>query len=240
MQAADNPLGVVSNELYVNKDSDAGMRVASKTRTNILEEYSSTQPVKTYEKGEIVVSMNGELLLVETINARRDSTSSSSSDRIMEASLGSIEEADLVLECWEPESVEPIVTIKKTLEIKEDDEAIGCSSSDEDKQQSMGHVQRYYRLIEDQVEPTVTCVLSDSQESSDEDEEQEEIVEVLVTPDKCISYDPKLPVDEAFEVYESCYNGKSLTYEHAGSPFYRVPDPNEAPVHCRANCCAIQ
>lgn len=201
------------------KDSDAGMRVAENTRMNKRRgvnnnneddeeqqtddegEYQLTD-VKTYEKGEIVVSMDGELLLVQ--EKRRASSTST-------ATLGSIEEPD-VLDCWEAETIEPMITSPKKEDAKVPVEKHA--------------VQKYYRL--QQEEP---------RKSDDEDSVEEEPVISSTVPGQDSDEYSRMPVEEAFEVYESCYTAKAPPVIETR---YFRDTRDEGPVPCKAVCCSVQ
>lgn len=221
-----------------DKDSDAGMRVAENSRmnkrrakTNELEQEDQHQhqhttecktrldetkkPVRTYEKGEIVVSMDGELLLVQETCV----PDTSDSDSETEKSLGSIEEPD-VLDCWEAETVEPVQT----------------PSPQRDKETSFHHVQKYYRL---QAKPAPPEVADDEDdEEEDEDEIEEEPVISSTVPGQDSQEYSRVPVEEAFEVYESCYTGSKPPPAAYLRP--KDEDKSDGPVPCKAVCCNIQ
>ena len=201
--------------------------------------------------------MDGELLHVAAVAATAEDRASLSSwcasegeescgstaPEEQEPSLGSIEEPD-VLECWEAESLEPLVCPKKLeTELPEEVEALE-------------HVQRYYRLqasvtsVEDELcsEP-VREEKSPLSTPMSESTSSEEIVEVrLAVPEvrgkSCEHLDPRLPVDEAFEVYESCYNGRpTLPFAPGIDKSTRLLGrrlDDEGPIPCRAVCCNIQ
>lgn len=191
---------------FTETDTDSGMRVAEKCRMygvrrriwskedndgrNKDEDLKvegiryKEQLVRTFEKGEIVISMDGELLLVN--KCRQDSNIDSDDAK----SLGSIEEPD-VLDCWEAETIE---SFNKTKIPTNHDLASNFKN--------IKNVQLYYRIQDDSsitsteeeyVAPRSCLVIEENPVSVDQ------------TDDK------RIPIDEAFEVRESCYiDDKSL------------------------------
>ncbi|KAK2588701.1 hypothetical protein KPH14_001593 [Odynerus spinipes] len=327
---------------FTEKDSVAGMRVATSSRINskrntsrrtrrsdksskkpaesldvkirrineplgnedegIADDANHTMSVRTFEKGEIVVSVDGKILQispfakllhyvennvsknakkVEEINLekkisesseetateriemkRRSSDEEDEIDNKMTASLVSIEEPD-VLECWEAETIEPIRTPKRMLQshgVSYEGEA-----AEEDNFQTepaiVEHVQKYYRLaresatsIEDELYESKINVLLDTKPFNKSRMVpnspvelirgfQGEEIPVIMPNEKDGSLEErKIPVDEAFEVYESCYANKAQTLT-LGSIFKTRPlhrQEGEGPVPCRAVCCSIQ
>lgn len=263
---------------FTEQDSDADTRVAEKPRI--------TRPVKTFEKGEIVVSMDGELLLVASVqqpqgdktkdstqttvkSERRNSSSGSSTvDDENERSLGSIEEPD-VLECWEAETVEPVATPKK-MDLPDDD----LSVTKDDGSDHMGHVQRYYRFQDDSSDTSLETYCDDVDLNEDltaagsrtvpktpermtaasicSEEEDEDMMVVVAVPEEkprsiADAVDSSLPIDEAFEAYESFYNGKSWPFSSIDARFgksrffgRREDGGSSGAMPCRAVCCNIQ
>lgn len=217
------------------KDSDAGMRVAENSRikesnNNSYEDkvhehqqisklIDDSKPVKTYEKGEIVVSMDGELLLVqETCVSRQNERRVSSSSTV---TLGSIEEPD-VLDCWEAETVEPVLSPTK---------------KDEEKQASVEHVQKYYRLHEVEEQENNNEKLDDD-DDYEESIEEEPVISCTVPGQDNDEYS-KMPIEEAFEVYESCYTAK-LPPALDGRFLGRNDRREDGPIPCKAVCCSVQ
>ncbi|KYM97331.1 hypothetical protein ALC62_12064 [Cyphomyrmex costatus] len=243
--------------------------------------------VRTFEKGEIIVSQDGRLLsmssfepilfnlhsnpvaktaaYVDMINknveiCEKTSKNSSENDEIDSVMIGSsvsIEEPD-VLECWEAETVEPVITPKRMLqspgvlcegEAAEDDNI-------EVEKAIVDHVQRYYRLARDTINTEEessefsTSVISSITVPNDPEDKTigyfrgEEIP--IFIPDKnqdIIMADEKIPIDEAFEVYESCYNGKSPFLSFDSKMFRQRPlygQTGDGPIPCKAVCCSIQ
>ncbi|XP_018346762.1 PREDICTED: uncharacterized protein LOC108751181 isoform X1 [Trachymyrmex septentrionalis] len=242
--------------------------------------------VRTFEKGEIIVSQDGRLLpmssyepvpfnfhgnpiakttaYVDVINKNveicekisKNSSENDENDSVMIGSSVSIEEPD-VLECWE-ETVEPVITPKRMLqspgvlcegEAAEDDNI-------EIEKAIVEHVQRYYRLARDTVNTEEessefsTSVISSRTVPNDSEDKTigyfcgEEIP--IYIPDKnqdVIIADEKIPIDEAFEVYESCYNGKSPFLSFDSKMFGQrslYGQNGDGPIPCRAVCCNIQ
>lgn len=273
------------------KDRDVGMRVAENSRINVRrvqEPADSTvirraseeackercvgnvQAVKTFEKGEIVVSMDGELLLVASELREKDAARRNSDSTLEDEhrnSLGSIEEPD-VLECWEAETVEPVLSPKKTLEADEDDEDDVIDDllvTKDNGPDGMEHVQRYYRLQADSSVSSVedetrdNLVVNDNLDASrsktvpntpdrmsDSVSSIEEIPVIVPIEEKLKSitdYNSKQPIDEAFEVYESCYTGKPLNFTSIDPKFDKSPfisRDEEGAIPCKAVCCNIQ
>ncbi|KAJ8686497.1 hypothetical protein QAD02_022291 [Eretmocerus hayati] len=261
----------------IGKDSDVGMRVAEnsripceryekvlnyevyrsteeleivKPRENAGRSYSIGETAKTFEKGEIVVSMDGELLLVTTApsqittkdsidtNERKDSNSVEDDDE-NGLSLGSIEEPD-VLECWEAEITEPLSTLTQVLDEDIADEDL--AAIDEDNNNTSEHVQKYYRLqvdscIEDD-DPGTTDINANLQTLSNmtdqsSDSEDENILPVITEeqPQSIGSNQSNVPVDEAFEARENNNFGKRFPFDSTRNPrfgktpfFRRRPD----------------
>ncbi|XP_003426502.1 uncharacterized protein LOC100678667 isoform X2 [Nasonia vitripennis] len=269
------------------KDRDVGMRVAENSRINVrrLQELANStvirkapeeackeicvgdvQAVKTFEKGEIVVSMDGELLLVASELREKDAARRNSDSTLEDEhrnSLGSIEEPD-VLECWEAETVEPVMSPKKTLDADENDEDDLLVTKDNGPD-GMEHVQRYYRLQADSSVSSVedetrdNLVINDNFDASrsktvpntpdpmtDSISSIEDIPVIVPVEDELKSitdYHSKLPIDEAFEVYESCYTGKPLNFTSIDPKFDKSPfmsRDGEGPIPCKAVCCNIQ
>jgi len=244
----------------------------------------STVSVRTFEKGEIIVSENGKLLptsayepvpldghdpdgarnaahvdvINENVEARENSRNSSENGSMMMSSI-SIEEPD-VLECWEAETIEPVITPKRLLQTP----GILCDgeAAEEDnlkiEQATMEHVQKYYRLARDGVmsgepsEPNTSVISSRSRTVPNHSSERkpmehfcsEEIPVFVPAKNRIvISADETIPVDEAFEVYESCYTEKSPFLAYDPKIFKQRPlhgQNGEDPIPCRAVCCNLQ
>ncbi|XP_011694424.1 PREDICTED: uncharacterized protein LOC105453857 isoform X2 [Wasmannia auropunctata] len=273
---------------------DIKMRRVDNLRGKEVSE-GGTVSVRTFEKGEIIVSEDGRLLptssyepvipfndnhgdpvartatYVDVINRNVEKTtcektrSSSDNDEnensAMIASSVSIEEPD-VLECWEAETVEPVITPRRMLlqspgvlcegEAAEDDSA-------ELERAIVEHVQRYYRLARDTAnteeessELSTSVISSKSRTVPNECPAEkrtigyfrgEEIPIFMPDKNQDVIMDERIPVDEAFEMYESCHNGKSPFLSFDTRMFERRPlygQNSEGPVPCRAVCCNIQ
>ncbi|XP_014478044.1 PREDICTED: uncharacterized protein LOC106746230 isoform X2 [Dinoponera quadriceps] len=289
---------------FTQEDSVAGMRVASSSRTNSKSArraktsrrikrdpvenidirmrriddgtaLGDSVSVRTFEKGEIIVSEDGKLLptssyepvatrtAVDVINENvvqetceeeeeeKTKNSSENDDNVMMSSV-SIEEPD-VLECWEAETIEPVITPKRMLQspgVLCEGEAVEDDSLEVEKA-TVEHVRKYYRLdsaisIEEEPSEEVSAprtVPNNPERTAIERRRIEEIP--IVMPDKSrdiVLADEKIPVDEAFEVYESCYAaGKSPAFD---SRMFKQQRPllqnGEGPIPCRAVCCNIQ
>lgn len=240
--------------------------------------------VRTFEKGEIIVSEDGRLLStssyepvpfndhsnpvtttvthVDIINKNvemheKTSSENEENDSVMIASSVSIEEPD-VLECWEAETVEPVITPRRMLqspgvlcegEAAEDDNI-------EIEKATVEHVQRYYRLARDTVnteeessELSTSVISSKSRTVPNDPEDKiigyfrsEEIPIFIPDKNQNITME-EIPIDEAFEVYESCYTGKSpfLSFDSKMFRHRSLYGQNgEGPIPCRAVCCNIQ
>ncbi|XP_011505259.1 PREDICTED: uncharacterized protein LOC105368052 [Ceratosolen solmsi marchali] len=294
----------------IEKDSDVGMRIAENSRITMrkLEEaggrcssierrdgkvhrvqeisckdkyLADGQPVKTFERGEIVVSMEGELLLVAlapqevspndpcrkndlngSTRMRRDSDCTPRDEKELSiGSIGSIEEPD-VLECWETEIVEPTPTPKKALlEESANDELLVANNGCPDR---MEHVQRYYRLQVERSETSAeddicdNVALNDNPRASQSltvpntsdqlslSTSSEEEIPMIVLGEKkenSANKNSKLPIEEAFEVYESFYTGKPLIFASMDSKLGKsrlFSRETEGPIPCKAVCCIIQ
>uniref|UniRef100_A0ABD2WD97 Uncharacterized protein n=1 Tax=Trichogramma kaykai TaxID=54128 RepID=A0ABD2WD97_9HYME len=265
---------------FTAKDRDVSMRVAKNSRiklkrrgqesgqklsdlhtksNNFQENVCSNahavddEQVKTFEKGEIIVSMQGELLLVSQEHRKigkssnnSNSYSASNDSEVDNRSLGSIDEPD-VLECWEAEIVEPIE--KKPCQAANEDATLSDSAEN--------HVNVFYRLhddsslessLEDYAAPTSVRV-TNSDEISINPSGKIMVHNVVVeeeTPTSINDSYPNLPLDEAYEVYESCYTGGKplpnlVDPPIVTAPFYKTSvSPQDDPIPCKAVCCSIQ
>lgn len=228
-----------------------------------------TVNVKTFEKGEIVVSEDGKLLTtsvyetlwnnngsaVKVVTIKSDTTKESarsiengSSSSVEEEnasgilSLDSIEELD-VLECWEAETIEPVITPKKMMQCR----GVSCEGEageedNTDLKVNVDYVQKYYRLaresasIEEDLSSKITI---DSVPNRSEDSR----AEMVVKTEKKKNDGSNIPIDEAFEAYESCYTGRApfLTID---SKIFKsrtlYGQEAEGPIPCRPVCCNIQ
>ncbi|XP_018304179.1 uncharacterized protein [Mycetomoellerius zeteki] len=243
--------------------------------------------VRTFEKGEIIVSQDGRLLptssyepvpfnfhgnpvaktaaYVDVINKNveicektsKNSSENDENDSVMIGSSVSIEEPD-VLECWEVETVEPVITPKRLLQspgVLYEGEAAEDDNIEVEKA-FVEHVQRYYRLARDTVNTEEessefsTSVISSRTVPNDPEDKtigyfrDEEIPIYLPDKNQDVTIaDEKIPIDEAFEVYESCYNGKSPFLSFDSKMFGQrslYGQNGDGPIPCRAVCCNIQ
>ncbi|XP_050455315.1 uncharacterized protein LOC126853529 isoform X1 [Cataglyphis hispanica] len=266
----------ISNDEKEKKSNEYGMNMVS---------------VRTFEKGEIIVSKDGKLLpisLYEAVPSLNDQDNSSAMKRaahvdvinenveiheetrnssendennsIMIASSVSIEEPD-VLECWEAETIEPVITPRRMLQSP----GVLCEgeAAEEDnfeiERAMMEHVQKYYKLEqnsaisveEESSEEFSTSVISSKLKTVPNNSEKmiehfcsEEIP--IFVPNRnhaVVLEDEKIPIDEAFEVYESCYTGKSPFLAFDSKMFKQrslYGQNGEGPIPCRAVCCNIQ
>lgn len=245
--------------------------------------------VRTFEKGEIIVSEDGRLLptssyepvplndhgnpvaktaaYTDVINKNvelheRTSSENDENDSVMIASSVSIEEPD-VLECWEAETVEPVITPKRMLQspgVLCEGEAVEDDNTEIEKA-TVEHVQRYYRLgilsrdtinTEEESSELSTSIISSKSRTVPNNPEDKTIgyfrgeeIPIFI-PDKnqnVTMEDEKIPIDEAFEVYESCYTGKSPFLSFDSKMFRQrslYGQNGESPIPCRAVCCNIQ
>ncbi|XP_032691504.1 uncharacterized protein LOC116854068 isoform X3 [Odontomachus brunneus] len=251
--------------------------------------------VRTFEKGEIIVSEDGKLLptssyepvpsddrdilemmtktstaarAVDMINENMQETceeetrhNSENDENLMMSSV-SIEEPD-VLECWEAETIEPVITPKRMLQspgVLCEGEAVEDDNFEVEKA-TVEHVRKYYRLdsaisIEEESSEVSTRSMVSVPKSRTVPNNPEKMIERLygveeipiVMPDKSrdiILGDEQIPVDEAFEAYENCYiGGKSPFPTPFNSRMFKQQRPllqnGEAPIPCRAVCCNIQ
>lgn len=244
--------------------------------------------VRTFEKGEIIVSKDGKLLpmslyeavpslnvqdnssamktaaRIDMINENAEETRNSSendeSNSIMIASSVSIEEPD-VLECWEAETIEPVITPRRMLQspgVLYEGEAAE-EDNFEIERATVEHVQKYYKLEqnsaisveEESSEEFSTSVISSKSKTVPNNSAKtiehfcsEEIPIFIPNRNQAVvSEDEKIPIDEAFEVYESCYTGKSPFLAFDSKIFKPRPlygQNGEGPIPCRAVCCNIQ
>ncbi|XP_053598458.1 putative uncharacterized protein DDB_G0277255 isoform X2 [Microplitis demolitor] len=280
---------------FTEKDSDAGMRVANNSRitkmdkiesiTNGFEESVESSrkierinidQVKTYEQGEIVVSIDGKLIstticgttiqLENNINNNIDQEGinyQESVNRSAKNSIGSIEEPDM-LEYWDSENIEPFNNNNMKPVLQKHDENSQSDEIDNDNNKScikvdpvsLDIVRKYYRLARGSVQSisSIEDGICDLKQSDNESKSR------LVTPERstaahvCGNEIPvisssnqqyiKLPIDEAIEVYESCYTGKppGLIFH---SNLYKTHslygyDRHEGPIPCRTTCCIVQ
>ncbi|XP_076643869.1 uncharacterized protein LOC143354050 isoform X2 [Halictus rubicundus] len=228
-----------------------------------------TVNVKTFEKGEIVVSEDGKLLTTSVYETLRNNNGSAimvaatKSDTTKESvgivengssssveeenasgilSLDSIEELD-VLECWEAETIEPVITPKKMLQCR----GVSCDGEageedNTDLKVNVDYVQKYYRLaresasIEEDLSSKITV---DSVPNRSEDSR----AEMVVKTEQKKNDGSNIPIDEAFEAYESCYTGRTpfLTID---SKIFKsrtlYGQEADGPIPCKAVCCNIQ
>lgn len=244
--------------------------------------------VRTFEKGEIIVSKDGKLLpmslyeAVPSLNVQdnssamktaarigmidenaeetRNSSENDESNSIMIASSVSIEEPD-VLECWEAETIEPVITPRRMLQspgVLYEGEAAE-EDNFEIERATMEHVQKYYKLEqnsaisveEESSEEFSTFVISSKSKTVPNNSTKtiehfcsEEIPIFIPNRNQTVVLeDEKIPVDEAFEVYESYYTGKSPFLAFDSKIFKSRPlygQNGEGPIPCRAVCCNIQ
>ncbi|CAG5076524.1 Protein of unknown function [Cotesia congregata] len=254
---------------FTEKDSDAGMRVANNSRIinmdnkEVLDGESSPEVdvqrinvdlVKTFQQGEIVVSIDGKLLstticgatVINNIDDDDDNNNNNNNnnkeenfrqsvDRIN--SIGSIEEPDM-LEFWESEKLQPFVVNNN------DDNNDGEKKKDDSKScikvdpVSLDIVRKYYRLARGSVQSisSVEDGISDLNESKSNLGEAEGLEK---------NSQKRLPIDEAIEVYESCYTGKppSLIFNsnlYSGRFNNYGYGRHEKPIPCRTTCCIVQ
>ena len=239
-----------------------------------------TMNVKTFEKGEIVVSEDGKLLTSSTYEPslrnchdapmtikalnKNEMTKQQSTERKMEeerkrsssiedeesgsgiGSLDSIEEPD-VLECWEAEIIEPLVTPKRMLQ----SEGILCDgeAAEDDtievEQVNVDYVQKYYRLARESATSIEEISLkTDPPTSSKSVPNMSEQKDEIPPQRKELAGDKSsVPIDEAFEVYESCYTGNSPFLAIDSKVFKSrtlYGQEGETPIPCKAVCCQIQ
>ncbi|XP_066581882.1 uro-adherence factor A-like isoform X2 [Prorops nasuta] len=236
--------------------------------------------VRTFEKGEIVVSVDGKLLPVSAFqpfsNTSDDVTEIAKDVRgngpvegegieeagepdCMIVSLESIEEPD-VLECWEAETIEPVITPKRILQSQgifcrgeaEEDDVLEVDAS------NLAHVQKYYRLAREitpsiEKEPSIEKV--ESRRSVPNCRGGGEMVNGFchanasmsafeeIGEGKCGAEESSsVPIDEAFEAYESCYTGSGSYFPEAKLPHsgQLYNQDGEGPVPCKTVCCSIQ
>ncbi|XP_060829268.1 serine-rich adhesin for platelets-like isoform X2 [Bombus pascuorum] len=237
-----------------------------------------TMNVRTFEKGEIIVSEDGKLLTsstyepdlrkchdaATTIKApSKSKTGKETTERKLEEerkrsssvedeksgsgidSLDSIEEPD-VLECWETEIIEPVVTPKRMLQ----SEGIVCEgeAAEDDtievEQVNVDYVQKYYRLARESATSIEEISLkADPPTSSKSVPNMSERKEEIPAKKEPVKDKDDMPIDEAFEVYESCYTGNS-PFLAMDSKVFKLRtlygQEGETPIPCKTVCCQIQ
>ncbi|XP_043588509.1 serine-rich adhesin for platelets-like isoform X3 [Bombus pyrosoma] len=237
-----------------------------------------TMNVRTFEKGEIIVSEDGKLLTSSTYEPsprkchdaataikapNRSETGKQTTERKIEEerkrsgsiedeksgsgidSLDSIEEPD-VLECWETEIVEPLVTPKRVLQ----SEGIVCEgeAAEDDtvevEQVIVDYVQKYYRLARESATSIEEISLkADPPTSSKTVPNMSERKEEIPAQKEPVKDKGDMPIDEAFEVYESCYTGNS-PFLAMDSKVFKLRtlygQEGETPIPCKTVCCQIQ
>ncbi|XP_033309471.1 serine-rich adhesin for platelets-like isoform X2 [Bombus bifarius] len=237
-----------------------------------------TMNVRTFEKGEIIVSEDGKLLTSSTYEPSlrrchdaattikapdKSETGKQTTERKMEEerkrsssiedeksgsgidSLDSIEEPD-VLECWETEIIEPLVTPKRMLQ----SEGIVCEgeAAEDDtievEQVNVDYVQKYYRLARESATSIEEISLkADPPTSSKSVPNMSERKEEIAARKEPVKDKGDMPIDEAFEVYESCYTGNS-PFLAMDSKVFKLRtlygQEGETPIPCKTVCCQIQ
>ncbi|XP_046606247.1 uncharacterized protein LOC124298381 isoform X1 [Neodiprion virginianus] len=218
--------------------------------------------------------------LNKPININRNSEHEMSPEETLN-SLGSIEEPD-VLECWETEIMEPVVTLKNNSQMKlqingkvHEGEATEDENYDNHSDYTnREHVKKYYRLareytlsIEDELSERALKQMNSNNISSNSNSPKrttpntpermieclcsEEIPIIVPLPKSTLTKANKVvkdgmqneTVDEAFEVYESCYTGKTRLagVSQLNVEGSKIPLQNqEGPIPCKAVCCNIQ
>ncbi|XP_017763163.1 PREDICTED: uncharacterized protein LOC108552962 isoform X1 [Eufriesea mexicana] len=233
--------------------------------------------VRTYEKGEVIFSEDGKLLMssmfkpdlwkcyefptvMETLSesetvkqtterkteeaCKRKNSVEDEECRSRVGSLDSIEEPD-VLECWEAEIIEPVITPKRMLQT----EGILCEgeAAEDDTIEvdpvNLEYVQKYYRLARESASIEEISLKADLPTSSKSVPNMSEQKKEIPTQKEIAGDKNDIPIDEAFEVYESCYTGNSpfLTMDSKlFKPQTLYSQKGEAPISCKAVCCQIQ
>ncbi|XP_034187943.2 uncharacterized protein LOC117607866 isoform X1 [Osmia lignaria lignaria] len=274
-----DPTSIIDTKIRRTKDADEKNDVDydDDDDEGIVED---TMNVRTFEKGEIVVSEEGKLLTtsahepvlrnnndasttikaIGTSETAKDTVKRKTVDRKRRSSgeeencsgrnsLDSIEEPD-VLECWEAETIEPVITPKRMLQC----EGVMCEgeAAEDDiievEQVNIDYVQKYYRLaresatsVEDDTNGSKMNV--DFSASSKSVPNQSEQIDDIPTRNGDLVGDKNVPIDEAFEVYESCYTGKPPFLPIDSKVFKSrtfYGQEGEHPIPCRAVCCNIQ
>lgn len=268
---ARNPSNNVDTKIQCIEDVD------DENDEGIVED---TMNVRTFEKGEIVVSEDGKLLTSSTYdpnlrNHHDPSTVIKALDKgepVKEAivkekrkteeglkrsssmedeetgsrigSLDSIEEPD-VLECWEAEIIEPVITPKRILQ-SEGIQCDGEAAEDDNieiEQVNLDYVQKYYRLARESASIEEISLKAESPSSSKSVPNKNEEKNEIPTQKKFAENKSNIPIDEAFEVYESCYTGNS-PFPAIDSKVFKsrtlYGQETETPIPCKAVCCRIQ
>ncbi|XP_034952367.1 uncharacterized protein [Chelonus insularis] len=253
---------------FTEKDSDVGMRVAENSRiisktnesiTCVLKGSDSSRrvntnvdvnQVKTFEKGEIVVSIDGKLLsttIYGTLCAEDDGEDIKEEKSVNTSarnSLGSIEEPDM-LECWDVETVEPLE--RGVIKLEE----INDKSANKTDNASLEIVRKYYTLARGSVQ-SISSIEDGFSESTKQSDKQYQ--SRLISPEQLRTFandcsiilnnqkDEEFLIDEGIEIYESCYNGKppiifnpNLYKSHS-----LYGHDEDRPIPCRVTCCIVQ
>lgn len=238
-----------------------------------------TMNVRTFEKGEIVVSEDGKLLTSSTydpnlrnhydpptvikaldkselkettIKEKRKTEEGLKRGSSMEdeetgsriGSLDSIEEPD-VLECWEAEIIEPVITPKRILQ-SEGIQCEGEAAEDDNieiEQVNLDYVQKYYRLARESASIEEISLKAESPSSSKSVPNKNEEKNEIPTQKKFAEDKNNIIIDEAFEVYESCYTGNSPFLAIDSKVFKSrtlYGQETETSIPCKAVCCRIQ
>lgn len=256
---------------FTEKDSNAGVRVATSSWINLnkviknqaQESAESSRvegennknhcvdQVKTFEKGEIVVSIDGKLIPTTICKAIQLKNNEDESNREENNSIGSIEELDM-LECWDEENIES-VTPKELLKDQLNDDAEDESKVDP---MSLELVRKYYRFARGSVQSfsSIEEGISDSIKQMEFNEDPsrsrlvspEQVIETLCNNNRIpVIYKNEklnncLSIDEGLEVYESCYNGKPPIILHSDLYKSHGLHHEDGPIPCRAACCIVQ
>ncbi|KAK0165169.1 hypothetical protein PV328_003713 [Microctonus aethiopoides] len=269
---------------FTAKDSDAGMRVAASTRINLdMNELMSKNDknertiessrdmtvnrvemdidkVKTFEQGQIVVSIDGKLLpntiygVIRSSNEQDTNLEEQLVNVSEKNSIGSIEEPDM-LECWEAETIESInpkqlLKDRELYQNNEIDDDINCTKVDNT---SLELVRKYYTLARGSVQSfsSIENGVSDVDQLEIQSQSKlimsQQIIETICSEKTTTVTEPnnmlnkRLSIDDGIEVYESCYTGQRppifITPNFYKSHLHRDED---GPIPCKAACCMIQ
>lgn len=267
---ARNPSNDIDSKIQCIEDVD------DENDEGIVED---TMNVRTFEKGEIVVSEDGKLLTSSTydpnlrnhydpptvikaldkselkettIKEKRKTEEGLKRGSSMEdeetgsriGSLDSIEEPD-VLECWEAEIIEPVITPKRILQ-SEGIQCEGEAAEDDNieiEQVNLDYVQKYYRLARESASIEEISLKAESPSSSKSVPNKNEEKNEIPTQKKFAEDKNNIIIDEAFEVYESCYTGNSPFLAIDSKVFKSrtlYGQETETSIPCKAVCCRIQ
>lgn len=241
---ADNHKTSANDEIceFTEKDSVVGVRVAENSR--IIVDDEEINSVKTFEKGEIIVSLEGKF--IKSVEENEANNNEEENNR----SLSSIEEPD-VLECWEEEKVESKSTANDELALEDEsiDDDGGFSATN-----LQSHVRKYYRFTRN----SVTSAEDDSSDTGISNESQmsnnssisipsrpnQKIENIFVQEPAILSTVDEIrlrfmntPIEQALEARENFYAGRYLPENLV---FRRLFGRDGSVSKLKTICCNVQ